>query len=132
MGRKTKLTPELEAEIVGNVRKGLSNKAACRMAGIGETTFYRWLQCGATAKSEEVLPVLPVPERGRSGFQDLEPRRHPAGPAVGLSPSLPAGINRTRATPWRSSRGVVQSISDSWYTPPLSLYHSSTNLRKFA
>ena len=42
VGRKTKLTPDLEAEIVGNVRKGLSNKVACRMAGIGETTFYRW------------------------------------------------------------------------------------------
>ena len=46
-----RLTPDLEAGIAGSVRKGLPNKVACRVAGIGETTFYNWLKRGATAKS---------------------------------------------------------------------------------
>ena len=102
VGRKTKLTPELKAGIVSSVRKGLSNKAACRVAGINETNV---LSLAPVWRDGEVREVLPVPERGRGGFQGLEPRRHPTG-RTGAKESRPksaSGRIRTAVSPRRSS-----------------------------
>ena len=57
MGRKTKLTPDLEAEIVGNVRKGLSNKAACR-----ESARRRFIAGSSVARTK---PRVTTKERVR-------------------------------------------------------------------
>ena len=40
---KTKYTKELLNEIVRYIESGATNEDACVMAGIGETTFYKWL-----------------------------------------------------------------------------------------
>ena len=37
-------------KLLGCVRRGLSNKHACMVAGISETTFYRWIEKGKHAK----------------------------------------------------------------------------------
>ena len=50
-GRKTKLTPELQDKIVSAIRAGNYAMVAAEYAGISTTTFYRWLQQGAEAKS---------------------------------------------------------------------------------
>ncbi len=42
-GRKTLLTPELEATILGFIKAGAYDWVAAEAAGIGSTTFYRWL-----------------------------------------------------------------------------------------
>lgn len=47
MARPSKLTPELTELIVLAIRAGNYSKVAAEMAGIGETTFYRWLELGA-------------------------------------------------------------------------------------
>lgn len=47
MARPTKLTPELTERIVLAIRAGNYSKVAAEMSGIGETTFYRWLEEGA-------------------------------------------------------------------------------------
>lgn len=47
MARPTKLTQELTDRIVLAIRAGNYSKVAAEMAGIGETTFYRWLELGA-------------------------------------------------------------------------------------
>ncbi len=46
VGRKTKLTPELQEQIVKYIEAGNFAKDACQAAGIGETTFYKWLKKG--------------------------------------------------------------------------------------
>ena len=50
MSRPTKLTPELAEAMVGYVAQGLPNVMAARLAGVSETTFYRWKATGAKAK----------------------------------------------------------------------------------
>ena len=46
VSRPTKLTPELAKTIAGHVAKGLPNAMAFRLAGVSETTFYRWKKAG--------------------------------------------------------------------------------------
>lgn len=50
MARKTKLTPDVQKEIGQNIILGMPIKFAAEAAGIGETTFYRWMQSGEKAK----------------------------------------------------------------------------------
>lgn len=50
-GRKTKLTPEVQEKIVSAIRAGNYAKVAAGYAGIGERTFYSWLERGEAAKS---------------------------------------------------------------------------------
>jgi len=50
-GRKTKLTPEVREKIVAAIRAGNYAIVAAEYAGISSTTFYRWLQQGADAKT---------------------------------------------------------------------------------
>ena len=47
MGRPTKLTPEVQAAICEALRAGNYAEVAARYAGIGSTTFYRWMERGA-------------------------------------------------------------------------------------
>ena len=43
-GRPSKLTPELEAEIVELIKVGNYVETACGVVGIGKTTFYEWMK----------------------------------------------------------------------------------------
>jgi hypothetical protein len=46
-GRPSKLTPEITYRIAELIRAGNYREVAARAAGIGTTTFYRWLDEGA-------------------------------------------------------------------------------------
>lgn len=48
-GRRTKLTPEIQEKIVSAIRAGNYANVAAEYAGIGERTFYRWLERGREA-----------------------------------------------------------------------------------
>ena len=43
-GRKTKLTPDLQAKFCQGIKLGMTYRLACGYVGIRESTFYRWLQ----------------------------------------------------------------------------------------
>jgi hypothetical protein len=45
-GRKTKLTPELQEQLVDALAAGAYAETACDYVGISTTTYYRWLQLG--------------------------------------------------------------------------------------
>ena len=51
MGRRSKLTPEVQEKICEYVRQGLTYEIAARAAGISESTFYRWRERGERARS---------------------------------------------------------------------------------
>ena len=51
MGRKTKLTPEVQDLICQAIRAGNYARVAAAYAGITEATYYNWLKRGETAKS---------------------------------------------------------------------------------
>lgn len=44
MSRPSKLTPETQDKLVRALRAGNDQKVAAELAGIGETTFYRWME----------------------------------------------------------------------------------------
>ena len=44
MGRSTKLTPELQKEIIGYIEAGNYVEVSCEAAGISKTQFYVWLK----------------------------------------------------------------------------------------
>lgn len=44
MARKSKLTPELIAQVCDAIRQGAYDYIACEAAGISQSTFYEWLQ----------------------------------------------------------------------------------------
>lgn len=50
MGRRSKLTPEVQEKICEYVRQGLTYEIAARAAGISESTFYRWRERGEKAR----------------------------------------------------------------------------------
>lgn len=49
MGRPTKLTPEVQDRIIQALKAGNYVETAVEYAGIGKTTFYRWMEQGAKA-----------------------------------------------------------------------------------
>ena len=50
-GRRAKLTPELQHQILSFVRAGSYDWIAAEAAGISKTTFYRWMRQGEDAGS---------------------------------------------------------------------------------
>lgn len=46
MARRSKCTPERRKKIIRALEAGNYRHAACRHAGIGESTFYRWMEVG--------------------------------------------------------------------------------------
>jgi len=49
-GRPTKLTPELQERICEFIRGGNYFSTACFAVGLGETTFYKWMERGEEKK----------------------------------------------------------------------------------
>lgn len=47
VGRKTKLTPELQDEIVAYIANGSYDYVAAQAAGISRSTYYRWYESGS-------------------------------------------------------------------------------------
>lgn len=71
--RHSKLTPAVHAQIVQALEAGAYARTACDLVGIGETTFYRWLQRGEQAEHDlqhpprldDIADNVPEEERAR-------------------------------------------------------------------
>lgn len=50
MPRKTKLTPELQANFMQAISVGATHRIACEYAGITGDTLYRWLRLGEAGR----------------------------------------------------------------------------------
>lgn len=50
-GRPSKLTPEVQEKILTAIRAGNYAHVAAQYAGIGERTYYRWMERGEKAKA---------------------------------------------------------------------------------
>jgi len=51
MGRKTKLTPAIQAKMLQMIRQGIAGERAAEACGLNASTFYVWLNRGEAAKS---------------------------------------------------------------------------------
>jgi transposase len=50
IGRPSKLTEKTKKRLLAALQNGANQDEAARYAGIGESTFYRWMEKGATKK----------------------------------------------------------------------------------
>ncbi len=57
-GRPSEFTAEVEKAILDALAAGASVRSACEAAGVGPTTFYRWLSEGAADGAPEHFRVL--------------------------------------------------------------------------
>lgn len=53
MARPSKLTDRTKTLLIQALQAGNDQKIAAQMAGIGETTFYRWMEMGAEEKAKK-------------------------------------------------------------------------------
>jgi hypothetical protein len=60
VGRRTKLTDEVEQEILGAVRAGSFLTTAARRAGVSEKTVYEWLRLGRAENAPPRLAAFAV------------------------------------------------------------------------
>ena len=51
-GRRTKLSPEVHQQIVAFIRAGAYDWVAAEAAGIGTSTYYRWMERGEASAAE--------------------------------------------------------------------------------
>lgn len=54
-GRRTKLTPEVQAKVLEHLRRGFTLKAAAIHAGVTQQTFFYWLRRGQKKHSPELF-----------------------------------------------------------------------------
>lgn len=74
MGRKFKLTDELQEAIIGYVADGVPDETLCEAVGISKASFYNWLKWGAAfadgGKAGEVVDtgvsVFSLPKSGKT------------------------------------------------------------------
>ena len=69
LGRRPRLTRSLARSIAHHVRNGLPNKDAARLAGIGESTFYRWIERGEEAKDDIYQEFMELLKESLSSFK---------------------------------------------------------------
>ena len=70
-GRRSKLTAELQEKIVRVIRAGNYAYIAAEYAGIGQTTFYRWLEQG---EAQETGPYRDFREAVKAAEREAEIR----------------------------------------------------------
>ena len=58
LGRRCKLTPELQEKVCDVIRKGNYIEVACGYVGINAATYYNWMKKGRAEKSGKFLDFL--------------------------------------------------------------------------
>jgi hypothetical protein len=53
VGRRSKLTPEVQSKIVSAIRAGNYAHIAASLAGINRSTYYRWLELGEGSAAKQ-------------------------------------------------------------------------------
>ena len=66
MGRPTKLTPELQADIIEALEHGMHQESAANRAGIAKGTFYNWLERGRNEPDTIYADFLDAVEKARA------------------------------------------------------------------
>lgn len=70
-GRPTKLTPELQKEIVKWIRAGCYVETVCSASGIARNTYKAWLRKGAKAKSGKFRDFLTAVKKAVAESENL-------------------------------------------------------------
>ena len=68
-GRPSKLTPILQEKIVELISLGMPKEHVCDAVGVGETTFYRWLEKGRNAKRGKYREFWEAIQKAEKDFE---------------------------------------------------------------
>lgn len=71
MARKSKFTEETRSALLATLASGSTVKDACAFVGIGETTFYEWLQIGEARLEGRPHPRMPYRLAERDAFAEF-------------------------------------------------------------
>jgi len=66
VGRKSKLTPEVQNTICKGLEAGMSQESAAIYAGISESTYYLWLEKGEKATRGKFLEFLEAVNKSKA------------------------------------------------------------------
>lgn len=108
MARPTKLTPEVQASIVDLIEKGNYAVIAARCSGIGETTFYTWMDRGRKAEEgEEPAPADEIYRKFRAAVSMASARAEADAVAV-LREAMLTGLAETHSDKDGNERTVYR------------------------
>jgi len=68
MGRKSKLTPSMQKQIVQYIENGNTYERSCLLCGITYATFYNWQKQGEQAKSGKYFDFFNAVKKAEQGF----------------------------------------------------------------
>lgn len=71
MPRPTKLTPELQKDILDRLRAGSTIKSTCDSVGIGESTYYQWVDIGNAYLDGQDHDRMPRLVKDREAFAEF-------------------------------------------------------------
>ena len=109
MGRPSKLTPERAKRIVELIRAGNYAEVASKASGIGESTFYAWLERGRTARSGVYREFLEAVEKAAAEAEALYLERVRVAAASGAPSTWQAAAWwLERRFPRRYGRRIVE------------------------
>lgn len=66
MGRPTKLTPELQADLIEALEHGMHQESACNRVGIAKATFYKWMERGRNEPESIYGDLVDAVEKARA------------------------------------------------------------------
>lgn len=65
-GRPTKLTPEVQSQIVALIRGGAFGHVAARAVGVSKSTYFDWLRRGEAAKGGKYVDFRDAVDKARA------------------------------------------------------------------
>lgn len=108
MGRKTKLTPELQAQFERMMSNLVPIEAACDALGIHHQTFYNWMERGSRARRGLFFEFFEAITQAR-GLGEV---------------NLLQTVNKSAETDWRAAVWLLTVRRPETYRPPTRLEHS--------
>lgn len=105
LGRPSKLTAELQREIVKHIRLGNYVETAAALSGIDKGTFYRWLKRGKAEQERISRGGRPLKrEDPYLEFYNAIEKARAQVEADGIAMIMRAGLKQWQAVAWRMER----------------------------
>lgn len=71
MGQPSRFVPEVRQTIVQTLMAGATIRDACDMAGVGQSTFYSWMEIGDAVATGTVVEHMPVDAQTWPAYQEF-------------------------------------------------------------
>lgn len=106
LGRKTRLTPELQQAVCDNITAGLNQEDAAELAGVPSSTFYYWMRRGAAEQSRLEKSAKAKPNRDEAPF--LEFLKAVKRAELEVKKACITGIRRAAEEHWQANAWLLE------------------------